>query len=243
MISRFLIMAMAVLISTPSLANNFDSKQRKEIETIIRQYILDNPSIVFEAADKHQANESKKQDEDAKKVLKDRAKDIFENKNYSFLGNKSAKVTFTEFFDYNCGYCKHAYADLVKATTEDPNIKIVLIDVPILGPQSVEAAKWAIAAGKMGKYVEYHGALMNFQGPKDEENLKKMGKDLGLDPEKLKTLAADPKTQKQIDENIELFSALGLSGTPGFAVSDRLIRGAVDSAALKQIAKDVLEKK
>lgn len=237
------IIAVITTTTVPALAAGFDPAQRKEIESIVRQYIMDNPSIVFEAADKHQANQQQKADDDAKKVLKDKSKELFENSNYAVLGNKKAKVPFVEFFDYNCGYCKQAYPDLVKTTDDDKNIKIVLVDTPILGPTSLTAAKWAIAAGKLGKYVEFHGALMNFQGPKDDENLTKLAKDVGLNPDEVRARAGKEDIQKQIDDNMALFSALGLSGTPGFAAPDRVIRGAVGPDVLKQIAKEISEKK
>lgn len=233
--------AVAAIAALPVKAAEFNDAQKKEIGNIVRQYLLENPGLIYEVADKHQQNMQKAADESAKTALKEQTKALFENKEYGVIGNKKAKVPFVEFFDYNCGYCKHAYPEMVKLTDGDKNIKVILIDTPILGPTSTLAAKWAIAAGKLGKYVEFHAAAMKFEGPKSEETLSEIAKGIGLDPAKVKEIAEKQETTDQITKNMELFQKLGLNGTPAFALPDRVVRGASSAEAMKALAKDYLD--
>jgi protein-disulfide isomerase len=226
-----------------ALAQGFDTTQKKEIEAIIRQYLMDNPTILVEVADKHNADQQAQADARAVTGLKARYKEIFANPAYAVLGGKNAPVPVVEFFDYNCGYCKQAYAELVQATKNNPKVKVVLIDTPILGPSSELAARWAIAAGMMGKYLEFHGALMTFQGPKTEVTLAEMAKQVGLDSAALKAKADSAEVSEQLARNMATFHDLGLNFTPAFAAPDRIIRGAMTPEVLNQISKEILDKK
>jgi protein-disulfide isomerase len=237
-----LIISLILILTLPVPAYAFDSAEKKEIEAIIKQYLLDNPGIIFEAADKHQANLAKEAEEKSNQTLKDKAAQLFKNDKHFFLGDKSARVPIVEFFDYNCGYCKQVFKSLQDAVAKNKDLRIVLIDTPILGPSSTLAARWAIAAGTFGKYIEFHTALMNFQGPKDDATLSQLATDVGLDPAKMRAAAEEEAVTKQIDENMALFQALGLNGTPAFAAPDRILRGAATPEVLDQVVKDYLAK-
>ncbi len=231
--------AFSALLAPVAAQAGMTDAQKKEIEAIVRQYILDNPEVLFEAADKHQQKQEEAAAEAAKKVLAEKSDELFKNPAYAVLGNPKAAVAFVEFFDYNCGYCKQAYKDLNALVERNKDIKIILVDTPILGPTSLEAAKWAIAAGKQGKYTEFHKAAMSFTGPKNEESLRAIAKDAGLDPDKVKEAAAKEEVMTQISKNMQLFSSLGLSGTPGFAAKDQVLRGFVGSETLEKMAKEM----
>lgn len=237
MFVRILSLLVALTLALPASAMTDD--QKKEIQAVVRQYILDNPEILFEAADLHQKKQEEAANKAAEKVLKERADELFKGQDHRTLGNKKAKTVFVEFFDYNCGYCKKAFTDLQTLTDKNQDIKVVLIDTPILGPSSFEAAKWSVAAAKLGKFTEFHTAAMKFMGPKTEEALVKIATEAGLDSAKMKEQAAKDETAQQIAKNMELFSALGLSGTPAFAAPDRVIRGFVGPEVLEQIAKEL----
>lgn len=217
-------------------AASFTDAQKKEIGTIIRQYIMDNPEILFEAADKHRENEMKKEQEKADIYLKDNRDKLFSNPNYFSLGDPKAPIAFVEFYDYNCGYCKRAYGEIVKFLDKEKDVRLVLIDTPILSAESHQAALWSIAAGKKGKFPEFHKALMEFQGPKTEENLTNLATSVGLDPKELAALAKTDDVTKQIEENMKIFQGLGLSGTPGFVAYDQVIRGAADAQVFHDLA-------
>lgn len=243
--NRLVVTLFAVLLvfATPAYAQSFKSEQKAEIEQIIKQYLLDNPGILYQAAENYQRDAAKRADEDAVKVLSESGAALFANADLPFIGNPKAKTVFVEFFDYNCGYCKQAYPGLVKFLNEDKDVKIILVDSPILSEQSNEAAKWALAAKAHGKYNEFHQALMQFQGPKSEETLSKIATDLGLDAGALKTAAQSDQVRDRLVENMDLFQKLGLNGTPAFVAQDRVIRGYTGPEVLKQIADELREGK
>jgi protein-disulfide isomerase len=226
-------------LSMPVFAADFTAAQKKDIEAIVKQYLLDNPEIIFQAAENHQRNEQAKADVQAKDVLKNRSADLFDNALAPMLGSPMAKTAFVEFFDYECGYCKQAFSGLSKLVNDNKDIKILLVDTPILSENSYNAARWALAAGKQGKYLAYHAALMEFKGPKTIENLEKLATQIGLDSGKMKIDADGAEVKAQLEKNMELFKALGLNGTPGFAARDRVIRGYVGPEVLAQIAKEI----
>ena len=156
----------AALASGP--AHAFDAAETGEIETIIRDYLIRNPDVLVEALD---ALEAKRADEaraaqDA--ALASAGAELTASPAGTVLGNPEGDVTLVEFFDYNCGYCKRAMADMLDLMKTDPKLKVVLKEFPVLGPGSVEAAQVAVAArmqdpgGK--KYLDFHQKLLGGRG-------------------------------------------------------------------------------
>ena len=124
------------------------------------------------------------------------------------LGNKDGDVTFVEFFDYNCGYCKRAMADMLDLMKTDPKLKVVLKEFPVLGPGSVEAAQVAVAVrmqdpgGK--KYLDFHQKLLGGRGQADKARAMAAAKDAGLDMARLEKDMASPEVRATIEENFKL---------------------------------------
>lgn len=106
--------------------------------------------------------------------------------------------------------------------------------MPILGPTSHEAAKWALAAQKQGKYFEFHQALMEHQGPKDDSVLESKAKSVGLDVKKLKKDKESEEINKKLEENINSAGTMNISGTPGFIVGDEVVRGYMTIDQMKE---------
>lgn len=244
--ARFLLSTVALGIIGASAfsggAAAFTDGEKEEINALVRQYILDNPEIIPEAMMKY---ELEKQDIAKKK----KAEAIAENKkaltakDLPYLGNPKGDVTVVEFFDYNCGYCKHAVSNLMKLVEDDKNIRVVFHELPILGPSSKVAAQWAMAAHRQGKYFEYHRALMEHRGGKDEATLKRIGKRLGLDTDKLKKDAESDAVKKDLLKSANLASEIGISGTPAFIVGDQFYGGLVSNDAILEAAAELRAKK
>ena len=115
--------------------------------------------------------------------------------------------------------------EVEKILKADDQVKVVFIDMPILGPPSGEAAKWSLAAAKQGKYFEYHKAIMNHSGPKDPANLKKLAEKTGLDAAQMEKDKDSADVQKMISSNLEMARGLGIQGTPGFMIETEVARG------------------
>lgn len=202
----------------------FDGAQKEAIEGIIKDYLLENPKVIFDSIDAFRAQEEAQKQADAENAIKDNLKSLTGDNSPS-IGPADADVTIVEFFDYNCGYCKRALPDVQAIVETDKKVRFVFKEMPILGPTSLTAAQWAMAAQKQDKYFEYHSALMEFRGPKEEKQLEKIAKDLGLDVDQMKKDAKSSEIQAMIDADISLARKIGISGTPAFIVGETLYPG------------------
>jgi protein-disulfide isomerase len=137
-------------------------------------------------------------------------------------------VSIVEFFDYNCGYCKRALPDVLKAVNDDGKVRLVLKELPIFGDDSEAAAKLALASDKQGKYFEMHQKLFSEPGKADKDKGLRIAAELGLDVPQLEKDMQDPSIQQALDEAKELAQKLGLQGTPLYLIGDRVVPGAPD---------------
>jgi len=153
-------------------------------------------------------------------------------------GNPDGDVTLVEFFDYNCPYCRQVAPVVAEAEATDPQLRIVYKEFPILGPGSVFAAKAALAAHQQGLYFAFHEALMQAGGRADEESVLAVARDVGLDVERLRSDMKDPEIQAAIDRNLALAEALRITGTPGFVVGRRILRGATELETLQSLIRE-----
>jgi protein-disulfide isomerase len=233
--------AMALLPVTASAqgssaASSVSPEQRKAFEGVIKDYLLKNPVIIRQAIQALQAQEEADKQAQASAALKTHKDQLFYDKTSPVAGNPKGDITIVEFFDYNCGYCKRAAPTLKAVMKQDPNVRVVYKEFAILGPQSIVAAKAALAAQKQGKYKEFHEGLM--MGQSDENSISALTNLLGMDYKKLREDMKDPKIQQVLQKNYQLATTLGINGTPAFVIGERLIPGAVGVDALTQIIKE-----
>src|SRR3979490_1419033 len=228
------------LCGTPPAASaqRFSDGQRGGIETIVRNYLLAHPEVLEEAmaeqsngqapADtaKHEASVAKNSDA------------IFNSPRGVTIGNKDGDVTFVEFFDYNCGYCKRAMTDMLDLMKSDSKLKVVLKEFPVLGPGSVEAAQVAVAArmqdpaGK--KYLDFHQKLLGGRGQADKAHAMAAAKEAGFDMAKLEKDVSSPEVRATLEENFKLAEEMGMNGTPSYVIGKQVVIGAVGVDSLKE---------
>ena len=225
MLSLLLGTAALLAFSTPhAAAEGLSDEQKAEVQTLIGDYLKENPKIVSDALAAHQANEHKREQEAAAAKLKD-YNDYFETADLPFAGNPDGDITVVEFFDYNCGFCKRALTDIEDLLKDDKDVKVVFQEMPILGPASRVMAEYSLAAHKQGKYFEYHQKIMMFSGPKEASQLEKLAKEVDLDVDQLKKDAKSEEIKTAIEKSIEIARAVGIRGTPGFIIGTDLHRG------------------
>jgi protein-disulfide isomerase len=163
---------------------------------------------------------------------------LFSSAHQVTLGNPDGDVTLVEFFDYSCGFCKRAMPDLLTLLKDDPKLKIVLKELPILGPGSLDAARVAIAVRMQDpggqKYVAFHQELLGDAGPAGREKALAAAKDQGLDMTRLEQDMASDEIVATIKEDVQLASAVGITGTPGYVIGKQVVHGAVGIAELKR---------
>lgn len=215
----------------PLTAKAFDASNKEELGTFIREYIMENPEVIFQSVEKYQEEQKKKAEVDAQQTLKDNLASLTAA-DLPSTGNPDGDVTIIEFFDYNCGYCKRALPDIQKLLESDKNVRIVFHEMPILSDSSRLAAMWALAAHKQDKYFEFHSALMEFRGAKTADEMKKIAKRLKLDVEKLEEDAKSQEISTELAKSMELAQKLGVTGTPAFIVGDQIFRGYIPHDAM-----------
>ncbi|WP_217577272.1 DsbA family protein [Mesorhizobium sp. GbtcB19] len=206
-----------------------------QLDQRIHDYILAHPEVLVQALQSLDERQREADAAQAKETLKARANDIFQDKQSPVGGNAQGDVTLVEFFDYNCPYCRLMAPIMDQAMADDPQLRIVYKEFPILGPDSVFAAKAALAAERQGKYREFHKALYGSRTRVTEAVVLKIAAETGLDVERMKGDMQKPDIQALIDRNAELAQALRITGTPGFVAGGQIFPGATDLANLKKL--------
>lgn len=191
---------------------------------VVHSYVLEHPEIL------PQAMENLRKNDDAKQLAGVRG-DIEKPFPGAILGNPNGKVVVVEFADYACGYCKRSVADLNALIAENPDLKVVMRELPILSPQSADAAKMAMAAAEQGKYPAFHNAMYEIGKP-DAQTIEAAAKAAGMDLARARRIMADPILQTEIDRNMGFARQLGFQGTPSWVIGERLLSGAVGKDAL-----------
>jgi protein-disulfide isomerase len=212
--------------------------QRSEIERIIRDYLIKHPEVLQEAIAELEKKQASAQFEKQQVAIKDNAGLLFNSPRQVTIGNSSGDVTFVEFFDYNCGYCKRAMADMFDLMKHDPKLKVVLKEFPVLGNNSVDAARISIGvhmqdrSGK--KYIEFHRKLLGSRGQADKARALAVAREVGIDMVRLERDIMSEEVRATLEESFKLAERLGLNGTPSYVIGNSIVIGAVGLEALKE---------
>ncbi|MFM7066354.1 MAG: DsbA family protein, partial [Gammaproteobacteria bacterium] len=206
-------------------------------------YLRKNPKVLQEMIDRLQALNEREAALNAEKSIVAHHGDIFGDNGGMVAGNPKGDVTVVEFFDYRCGYCRLAQPSMVKLLKEDPNVRVVFKEYPVLGPVSLTASRAAIASARQGKYVDYHMALMALEEPLTEEVLYRVAGQVGIDVARLKQDMKDEAVDQVIADNHDLADRLGIEGTPNFIIGTQLLQGMVPYETLTQSVEKVRKSK
>jgi protein-disulfide isomerase len=190
----------------------------------VRGYLLANPQVLREAA------EALRQADMAEALGPVRA-DVERPFAGAVLGNASGRHTLVEFTDYACTYCRRSIGDVQALIRQDPQLKVVIRELPILSPDSASAARMALAAARQGRYAAFHAALFAADGP-SSANVVAAARVAGLDPARAAKDAAAPAVEAEIEGNLALARKLGFTGTPGWVAGKEVLTGAVGAEAL-----------
>lgn len=208
---------------------NMTEAERIALQAEIRSYLLANPDILIEMSQALEMKQAETQAADDKALVATNATEIFSD-GYSFVGgNPDGNLTVVEFIDYRCGYCRKAHGDVAELVRSDGNIRYVVKEFPILGDESVFAARFAIATLQVAGADAYAkvnaGFYESFRGDVTEETLSGFATELGLDPTPILAAMNLPEVTKVIEQNHLLAQRLQISGTPTFVIGDQMLRG------------------
>ncbi len=203
-----------------------NTADKTALEQIVREYILSHPEILPEAMRNLEARESKKVvDANRARIEKPFAG--------AWEGAADADVTLVQFFDYACSYCRASRPDVERLLLEDKKLRVVYRELPILGPQSLDAALASLAVAQQGNYGEFHRALYKAGRLTPSiiaDAMEKARADIGRAKEAEKSAAV----KDEIAANIDLQRTLQLTGTPSWVVGDTVLNGAVGYDELKK---------
>ncbi|SCA58047.1 27kDa outer membrane protein [Candidatus Terasakiella magnetica] len=230
------------LISSVQAGESLSSTEQEEVRKLVRETLLQNPEILVEAMSILQQRQEQARADQQKAALNSVSADMIKGPLTPVAGNPKGDVTLVEFFDYNCGYCKRAFPGVMEVINSDKNIRYVLKEFAILGPESEVAARAALAAEKQGKYMDFHIAMMTMRGRLSTDKIMKTAKDVGLDVEKLKKDMSGDDVNAEITSTREIAQKLGITGTPAFIIGDQVIAGAVPPEALIEAVKQQRKK-
>jgi protein-disulfide isomerase len=210
-----------------------------EIEKIVRDYLMRQPEVIYEAIQELQKRQQAAEAAKQQTAIMERADEIFRQPEDPFAGTADGDVTLVEFFDYRCGYCRNMAGNLKTMVSTDDQLRFVFKELPVLGPDSVTAAKAALAAARLDhdKYYDFHMALMQSKDLGLEAVLGLAAAN-GYDREAIAAEMEAAWVQERLDANHALAESLGINGTPSFVVGKTLIPGAVDIGRLAQLVQD-----
>jgi len=232
--------ALIAVVSAPMPAHAADAlstADRAQIEQIIHDYLVNHPEVLIDALKAAEAKARADQEDAARAALKSREDDILRDPTSPVGGNPKGDVTIVEFFDYRCPYCKQVEPAIETLLKEDLQVRVVYKEFPILGPDSVTAARVALAAAKQGpqQYARFHSAMMSTKGQINESVIMKVAQDSGLDMAKVKADMKSPEVEAIIQRNYALADVLDIKGTPAFIVGDKVAPGAIDVGELRKM--------
>ena len=232
----FLAFAAFALVAPPAgAADALTPAQKEAVERVVHDYILAHPEVMVEAIRSAQAKAKEKKEESAKQAITERRGELLSDATAPVAGNPHGDVTIVEFFDYRCPYCKQVEPHLEALLKEDPKLRIVYKEFPVLGPESLFASRMALAARKQEKYAPFHDAMMAAKGKITEETILDVARSVGIDVARAKTDMAGAEIQEIIKRNYALADALDIQGTPAFIVGDTLVPGAIDLDNLRHL--------
>jgi protein-disulfide isomerase len=213
--------AAALLLAAPQLIGG----------RIVRDALMADPQILVDTADALR-------DKQYEPTLASQRAALETPFGSSWKGAAKPDVVLVEFFDYACPYCRTSNPHIDQLLKEDKGLRVVYRELPILGPESVAAARLSLAASKAGKFREFYDALFAAGRP-NQETIAIATKAAGLTT----PVAPSPEAEAELKRNFQLAGALGATGTPLFVVGNRVMNSAVGYDALKKAVADARARK
>lgn len=212
------------------------------LDELIRDYILKHPEVIIESLTRYEERLAEEERQAQQAALAGHLPALQYDEDSPVLGNPDGDVVLVEFFDYRCPYCKRVTPALEQLILEDPNLRVVMKEWPILSEESRLAARAALASDKQGLYQEFHVALMTLSGNLNEASIFETAEQVGLDVEQLREDMKDPAIDEELSQVYQLARAVGATGTPAFVIGDQFYGGAIPIESMRQAIQLAREK-
>lgn len=220
--------------STASAASA--APDRTAVEAIVRDYLVNNPEIMIEVQQALETRQMESQRLVQTEIIREHRNRIFNADHDAVIGNPEGSVTIVEFFDYNCGYCKRALADMDALVADDPDLRFVLKEFPILGPDSQRAHIVSMAFHQLlpENYDAFHRDLLSSEARVTEDEAVLVAIRHGADEAALRQEMENPAIIAAFQETYELADQLAITGTPSYVVGDEVVFGAMGRHVLAE---------
>ncbi len=212
-----------------------DPAQAEAVRELVRDYLIENPDVIVEALQIYEQRQQAAEAERRQAALVAQRGALNEDPSSPVLGNPEGDVTVVEFFDYRCPYCKSIATAMRELVAEDPNVRLVMKEFPILSQESVDAARAALAAERQGLYEEFHFALMERGGSMSEPEVMAVAESVGLDLERLRADMQAPEIEEALRRNYAVGDAVGITGTPAMVIGNTVVPGMVSIDRLREL--------
>ncbi len=220
-------------LALPAAAQGLTEEQRAEVLAILRRALAEDPSILREAMAAMETAEEAARAQAQARAIRAQADALLRDPADPVRGNPQGRITIVEFFDARCGYCRVLHPTMEELLRRNRDIRLVLKDLPILGPNSVLATRALLAAQRHGKYPQLYDGLMRLREEITEPVLRREAERAGLEWQRLRREMDDPAIARRIEANLGLARALDIQGTPALVIGDTIIPGAVELAQLE----------
>ncbi|MBR0555960.1 DsbA family protein [Ciceribacter sp. L1K23] len=202
----------------------------------VKNYLLANPEIMLEVQDALERKQDMARQQQASAAIESNGDALFASSHDITVGNPDGDVTIVEFFDYNCGYCKRAMADMDQILATDSNVRFVLKELPILGDASLQAHRVSDAFRKIApeKYLDFHRALLGSEGRADDAKAIAVAQSLGVSEDDIRKMMAENPSDEAVRESYQLAASLGINGTPSYVVGKEALFGALGAELLQE---------
>ena len=229
----FVVCLVLTIMATSPAKADLNSLDRAELYKVIEDFIRNNPKVLRDTLIALAAHEEAERKQNGLAKVRDDLGD-------PVMGNPNGKITLYEFSDYNCGYCKRVFEPIQQLLRDNPDVRLVIKEFPILSQSSLVAAKAAIASGMQGKFSAYHVAMMTYRGQITGDVVMRLAAQAGIDEKQLKIDMESPKTAAIIQRTRDAAAALEINGTPALVVGSTIIPGAI---GLDELAKLIAEER
>ena len=236
-------LGLAAALATAAPAQAFDpasmtDSQRAAFNEAVRSFLIENPLVLVEMVTALEAREEADAAAADRARLNAEADALYRDPASWVGGNPEGDVTIVEFMDYRCGFCRRAHPEVKDLVGRDGNIRLIVKEFPILGPESEASSRFAIAVLQTEgpeAYAKAREVLITLQGPTTADVFEGLARDLGLDPARVLARMDSPEVGGVIDANRALATRLQINGTPSFVIGETMVRGFVPQSGMAQI--------
>ena len=209
--------------------------QINDLDKNLKEFIQNNPKFIIDVLRKYQDEQNKIEQEKISQQNNSNIINLNLFDNSMIVGNKNATKIIYEFVDYNCGYCLKFHQQVLSVLNEDQNIKLVIMQMPILGESSITFSKIAVAASFQNKFEEVHNYLYS------SDRKSKMADILGdlflmnIDIAQLEKDMNSEEVSEVILSHEQFVNDFKFNGTPAIIIGETIIPGYIEKDKIIEI--------